>query len=137
MNFRALSRAVNVRAQLKRYMQRFGIWPLERRERPYIVMQLLISRDSCEGDGKRLRKCLVSGYADAGNIGKWAVDGTYRTLRGDKVSTCYFWVIRCTKHISLPSFQVLHVHPTSVLFTRKPKSGWVVFHEVEETKKTQ
>jgi hypothetical protein len=35
MNFRALSRAVNVRAQLKRYMQRFGIWPLERSGFPY------------------------------------------------------------------------------------------------------
>jgi hypothetical protein len=33
--------------------------------------------------------------------------------------------------------QVLHAHPTSVLFTRKPRTGWVVFHEMEETKKTQ
>jgi len=33
--------------------------------------------------------------------------------------------------------KVLHVHPTSVLFTRKPRSGWVIFHEMEETKKTQ
>ena len=31
----------------------------------------------------------------------------------------------------------MHVHPTSVLFTRKPASGWVVFHEMEETKKLQ
>lgn len=38
---------------------------------------------------------------------------------------------------SLTECQVLHVHPTSVLFTRKPRSGWVVFHEMEETKKTQ
>jgi ATP-dependent RNA helicase DDX35 len=29
------------------------------------------------------------------------------------------------------------VHPTSVLFTRKPKSGWVIFNEMEETKKAQ
>ena len=34
-------------------------------------------------------------------------------------------------------FKVLHVHPNSVLFTRKPRSGWVIFHEMEETKKTQ
>ena len=33
--------------------------------------------------------------------------------------------------------QVLHVHPHSVLFTRKPRSGWVIFHEMEETKKIQ
>ncbi|CDO68999.1 hypothetical protein BN946_scf184834.g6 [Trametes cinnabarina] len=43
-------------------------------------------------------------------------DGTYRAVRGDTV---------------------LHVHPHSVLFTRKPRSGWVIFHEMEETKKTQ
>ncbi|KDQ12317.1 hypothetical protein BOTBODRAFT_56880 [Botryobasidium botryosum FD-172 SS1] len=72
LSFRALSRAVSIRAQLKKYMVRFGL-PLE----------------SCEGDAKRVRKCLV-----------------------------------------------LHIHPTSVMFTRKPRTGWVIFHEMEETKKT-
>jgi ATP-dependent RNA helicase DDX35 len=33
--------------------------------------------------------------------------------------------------------QVLHIHPSSVMFTRKPRTGWVVFHEMEETKKIQ
>ena len=33
--------------------------------------------------------------------------------------------------------QSLNVHPNSVLFTRKPKSGWVIYHEIEETKKKQ
>ncbi|KAG8986429.1 hypothetical protein FRB90_004001 [Tulasnella sp. 427] len=46
LNFRALSRAVSIRSQLKKYMQRFGLTPLQ----------------SCEGDAKRLRKCLVSGF---------------------------------------------------------------------------
>ncbi|KDQ29090.1 hypothetical protein PLEOSDRAFT_1039866 [Pleurotus ostreatus PC15] len=73
LSFRAMSRAVSIRSQLKKYMQRFNL-PIQ----------------SCEGDGKRLRQCLT-----------------------------------------------LHVHPTSVMFTRKPRSGWVVFHEMEETKKTQ
>ncbi|KAF8892652.1 P-loop containing nucleoside triphosphate hydrolase protein [Infundibulicybe gibba] len=97
LSFRAMSRAVSIRAQLKKYMQRFNL-PLE----------------SCEGDAKRLRRCLVSGYWRNG--AKWVADGTYRSVRGDKT---------------------LHVHPTSVLFTRKPRSGWVIFHEMEETKKTQ
>ncbi|KAF8321627.1 P-loop containing nucleoside triphosphate hydrolase protein [Clavulina sp. PMI_390] len=103
LNFRALSRAVSIRAQLKKYMQRFGL-PL----------------DSCEGDQKRLRRCLVSGYWRNG--ARWVLGGgdegeggTYRSVRGDKV---------------------LHVHPSSVMFTRKPRTGWVVFHEMEETKKT-
>ncbi|PCH39572.1 nucleoside triphosphate hydrolase protein [Wolfiporia cocos MD-104 SS10] len=97
LSFRAMSRAVSIRSQLKKYMQRFGL-PLE----------------SCQGDAKRLRQCLVSGYWRNG--ARWVADGTYRSVRGN---------------------QVLHVHPNSVLFTRKPRSGWVIFHEMEETKKTQ
>ncbi|KAJ7074423.1 P-loop containing nucleoside triphosphate hydrolase protein [Mycena amicta] len=73
-----------------------------------------IEKESCEGDAARLRRCLVSGYWRNG--ARWVADGTYRSVRGNRT---------------------LHVHPTSVLFTRKPRSGWVVFHEMEETTKTQ
>ncbi|KAF9021693.1 P-loop containing nucleoside triphosphate hydrolase protein [Hymenopellis radicata] len=97
LSFRGMSRAVSIRAQLKKYMQRFNL-PL----------------NSCQGDAKRLRRCLVSGYWRNG--ARWMADGTYRSVRGNKI---------------------LATHPTSVLFTRKPRSGWVVFHEMEETKKTQ
>jgi len=97
LSFRALSRAVSIRSQLKKYMQRFGL-PLE----------------SCQGDAKRVRRCLVSGYWRNG--ARWMADGTFRSVRGNKL---------------------LHTHPTSVLFTRKPRTGWVIFHEMEETKKTQ
>ncbi|KIY68203.1 P-loop containing nucleoside triphosphate hydrolase protein [Cylindrobasidium torrendii FP15055 ss-10] len=97
LSFRTMSRAVSIRSQLKKYMQRFGL-PL----------------NSCQGDAQSLRRCLVSGYVRNG--ARWLPDGTYRSVRGE---------------------QILHTHPTSVLFTRKPKSGWVVFHEMEETKKTQ
>jgi hypothetical protein len=61
-----MSRAVSIRSQLKKYMQRFGL-PLE----------------SCEGDSKRLAKCLVSGYWRNG--AKWTADGTYRSVRGNIV----------------------------------------------------
>ncbi|KIK45926.1 hypothetical protein CY34DRAFT_801085 [Suillus luteus UH-Slu-Lm8-n1] len=97
LNFRAMSRAVSIRSQLKKYMIRFNL-PLQ----------------SCEGDAKRLRQCLVSGYWRNG--ARWVADGTYRSVKGNKT---------------------LYVHPKSVLFTRKSRTGWVVFHEVEETKKTQ
>ncbi|KAG1754182.1 P-loop containing nucleoside triphosphate hydrolase protein [Suillus lakei] len=97
LNFRAMSRAVSIRSQLKKYMIRFNL-PIQ----------------SCEGDAKRLRQCLVSGYWRNG--ARWVGDGTYQSVKGNKT---------------------LYVHPTSVLFTRKPRTGWVVFHEVEETKRTQ
>lgn len=67
-----MSRAVSIRAQLKKYMQRFGL-PLE----------------SCEGDGRRLRECLVSGYWRNG--ARWVADGTYRSVRGNVVRACLVW----------------------------------------------
>ncbi|KAM6500789.1 P-loop containing nucleoside triphosphate hydrolase protein [Amanita muscaria] len=97
LSFRALSRAMSIRSQIRKYMQRFNI-PVE----------------SCRGDERRLRRCLVTGYWR--NVATWVADGTYRSLQGDKV---------------------FHVHPTSTLFNRTPRSGWVVYHEVEETKKIQ
>ncbi|KAF9792296.1 P-loop containing nucleoside triphosphate hydrolase protein [Thelephora terrestris] len=97
LSFRAMSRAVSVRSQLKKYMHRFSL-PIE----------------SCDGDARRLRQCLVTGYWQ--NSAKWCEDGTYVSVQG-KIS--------------------LSVHPNSVLFTRKPKSGWVIYHEMEETKKKQ
>ncbi|KAF7984085.1 hypothetical protein HWV62_17654 [Athelia sp. TMB] len=42
-----------------------------------------------------------------------------------------------TKALPVRGNRILHIHPTSVLFTRKPRTGWVIFHEMEETKKTQ
>ncbi|CCO28847.1 ATP-dependent RNA helicase DDX35 [Rhizoctonia solani AG-1 IB] len=62
----------------------------------------------------QLKKYMTSGYWRNG--ARWSADGTYRSVRGDTV---------------------LHVHPNSVMFTRKPRTGWVVYHEMEETKKTQ
>ena len=104
---------MSIRSQLKKYMQRFGL-PLE----------------SCEGDSKRLAKCLVSGYWRNG--ARWTADGTYHSVRGNIVGPLH--VHNFITHLS---FQDLSVHPTSVLFTRKPRTGWVIYHEMEETKKTQ
>lgn len=49
INQKALLRAMSIRKQLKKYLDRFGI--------PVV---------SCEGDAVRLRKCLVSGYFKVG-----------------------------------------------------------------------
>lgn len=108
-------RAVSIRKQLKKYLERFGL--------PIV---------SCEGDAIRLRKCLVSGYfkvrhpvdeelstvrnAEPGqNAARMQPDGTYRSAREGAV---------------------LHVHPNSVMFTRQPSTGWVIYHEVVETTKS-
>ncbi|CAD6584234.1 MAG: hypothetical protein TREMPRED_003776 [Tremellales sp. Tagirdzhanova-0007] len=96
INHKALSRAVSIRKQLKKYLDRFGI--------PVV---------SCEGDGARLRRCLVTGYFK--NAARMLPDGTYRSAREGAA---------------------LSVHPSSVMFTRKPSTGWVIYHEVVETTKS-
>jgi hypothetical protein len=83
-----MSRAVSIRAQLKKYMQRFGL-----------------SIESCQGDAKRLRRCLVGGYWR--NAARWVADGTYRSIRDDKVSLCAITVmliILTATDIARPSY---------------------------------
>ncbi|KEI40652.1 uncharacterized protein L969DRAFT_16014 [Mixia osmundae IAM 14324] len=62
LNFRALSRAISIRGQLRKYLQRFDI--------PII---------SCGEEESQIRKCLVSGYFK--NAAKMQPDGTYQSLR--------------------------------------------------------
>lgn len=66
LSFRAMSRAVSIRAQLKKYMHRFHL-PIK----------------SCEGDAKRLRQCLVNGYWQ--NSARLQPNGTYLSTHGNKV----------------------------------------------------
>lgn len=96
INQKALLRAMSIRKQLKKYLDRFGIKVV-----------------SCEGDAKRLVRCLVSGYFK--NAARMMPDGTYRSARAGAT---------------------LHVHPSSVMFTRQPSTGWVIYHEVLETTKS-
>lgn len=64
VNFRALSRAVNIRSQLEKSLSRYGIKN---------------GGESCEGDGVRLRRCLTSGYF--GFAARMLPDGSYRSVR--------------------------------------------------------
>lgn len=67
LNFKALSRAVSIRLQLTKYLQRFRL--------PIV---------SCKGDDVAIRRCLVSGYFK--NAAKFQPDGTYKLLTSDTVS---------------------------------------------------
>jgi ATP-dependent RNA helicase DDX35 len=113
LNFKALSRAVNIRAQLLKYLQRFGIDVV-----------------SCEGDGARLRKCIAAGFFK--NAARVQPDGSYRSVRENAVSRAFS---RSRRGCADDVVQVLHVHPSSVLFSRVPPTKYVVFHEVVETSK--
>ena len=66
LNFKSLSRAVEIRSQLVKYLRRFGV--------PLV---------SCDGDSDAILRCIVSGYfANAARLG---LDGHYRTIRDGQV----------------------------------------------------
>ena len=90
LNYKSMIRAVSVRAQLKRYLERFGI----------NVDESLAAKkgpDDVQDTGGAIRKCLTSGYF--ANAARMQPDGTFKPTG---------------------SGSVLHAHPSSLLFVRTP-----------------
>jgi ATP-dependent RNA helicase DDX35 len=105
INFKAMTRAVSIRAQLKRYLERFGM----------VVDETLSSNANKQplsvggpDKGEQIRCCLTTGFF--AHAAKMQPDGTFRNVAGGTV---------------------LHAHPSSLMFNRK--ADWVIFHEVMET----
>jgi ATP-dependent RNA helicase DDX35 len=105
LNFKTMNRAVSVRAQLKRYLERFGINVDE-------TLSTNANRQSTSvggpDKGEQIRRCLTTGYF--AHAAKMQPDGTFQNVAGGTV---------------------LHAHPSSLMFNRK--ADWVIFHEVMET----
>lgn len=72
LNFRSMSKAVSIRAQLKRYMERFGI----------DVGESLRSQKT-PGDPDQIRKCLTAGYF--AHAARMQADGSFRAASGNVV----------------------------------------------------
>jgi ATP-dependent RNA helicase DDX35 len=105
INFKAMTRAVSIRAQLKRYLERFGM----------VVDETLSSNANKQplsvggpDNGEQIRRCLTTGFF--AHAAKMQPDGTFRNVAGGTI---------------------LHAHPSSLMFNRK--ADWVIFHEVMET----
>lgn len=90
LNYKSLTRAVSIRNQLRRYLERFGI----------DVSESLSSTEVLKVGGQpmqeRIRRCLTAGYF--AHAAKMIPDGTFRTVDGGTV---------------------LHAHPSSLMFNRK------------------
>ncbi|GKU00830.1 atp-dependent rna helicase dhx35 [Fusarium langsethiae] len=89
LNYKSMSRAVSIRAQLKRYLERFSI----------NIDETLAGQASSEDNAKKaeqIRRCLTSGYF--AHAARMQPDGTFRNVEGN---------------------MVLHAHPTSLMFNRK------------------
>lgn len=104
LNYKSMVRAVSVRSQLKRYLDRFGV----------IVDETLSSKAaqndtaSTVSKAEQIRRCLTGGYF--AHAARMQADGTFRNVQGGSI---------------------LHAHPSSVMFNRK--SDWVIFHEIMQT----
>ena len=118
LNYRSMIRAVSIRAQLKRYLERFGIDVEE-------SLATKQSPDAAFEKSEQIRKCLTAGYF--ANAARMQPDGTFRTVNGGLT---------------------LHAHPSSLMFvsslrptnrrkginiTQNRKADWVIFHEILET----
>lgn len=104
LNFKSLIRAVSIRNQLRRYLERFGI-DVSESLAPQQGGVLKVGGQPVE---ERIRRCLTSGYF--AHAAKMQADGTFRTVDGGTV---------------------LHAHPSSLMFNRRAE--WVVFTEIMET----
>ncbi|MCJ1475347.1 hypothetical protein MMC13_004009 [Lambiella insularis] len=86
LNYKSMQRAVSVRAQLKRYLERFGIQ----------VNETLSANGQSEthvDKGEKIRKCLTAGYF--AHAARMQPDGTFKTVGGGTT---------------------LHAHPSSLMF---------------------
>jgi ATP-dependent RNA helicase DDX35 len=75
LNAKSMTRAVSIRSQLVRYLQRFGI----------VVPDSTLPSTAADKDkGTQIRKCLTSGYF--ANAAKMQADGTFRSVSGEGVT---------------------------------------------------
>lgn len=89
LNFKSMTRAVSIRNQLRRYLERFGIDVSESLSNSNVM------RAGGMEKGESIRRCLTSGYF--AHAAKMQMDGSFKTVNG----------------------MVLWAHPISLMFNRK------------------
>ncbi|KAL2419372.1 putative ATP-dependent RNA helicase DHX35 [Exophiala dermatitidis] len=108
LNFKSMQRALSIRNQLARYLERLGVKVVAAdNNAPYLStaqQQPLSTADKATN----ILKCLVTGYFS--QAAKMQPDGSFRSVSGNVT---------------------MYAHPTSLLFNRK--ADYVIFHEVLET----
>ncbi|KAF2203200.1 P-loop containing nucleoside triphosphate hydrolase protein [Delitschia confertaspora ATCC 74209] len=103
LNFKALTKAVSTRNQLRKHLERFGIDVSES-----LYGQEDVVRVGGRDKAERIRRCLTTGFF--AHAARMMPDGSFKTVDGGTT---------------------LWAHPSSLMFNRK--ADWVIFHEVMET----
>ncbi|KAF7512394.1 hypothetical protein GJ744_001329 [Endocarpon pusillum] len=103
LNHKSMLRAVSIRTQLKRYLERFGLSVDES-----LNSNGMQSKQGAAEKAKQIGKCLTAGYF--AHAARMQPDGTFKSVSGGLT---------------------MHAHPTSLMFNRK--ADFVIFHEILET----
>ncbi|KAK3304253.1 P-loop containing nucleoside triphosphate hydrolase protein [Chaetomium strumarium] len=74
LNFKTMTRAVSIRAQLKRYLERFGL---------HVDESLAAHSTSTARKAEQIQRCLTAGYF--AHAARMQPDGTYRNVSGTTV----------------------------------------------------
>ncbi|KAI9738479.1 MAG: hypothetical protein M1818_005376 [Claussenomyces sp. TS43310] len=106
LNFKSMTRAVSIRAQLKRSLERFGLG-IDETLSTNATHQAPLAVGGPD-KAEQIRRCLTTGFF--AHAARMQPDGTFRNIAGGTI---------------------LHAHPSSLMFNRK--ADWVIFHEVMET----
>ena len=93
LNFKSMTRAVSIRNQLRRYLERFGLNVEESLSAPDII------RAGRPDKAEQIRRCLTTGYF--AHAARMQPDGSFRTVNGGTV---------------------LFAHPTSLMFVSSVSS---------------
>ena len=98
LNYKSMARAVSVRAQLKRYLERFGMNVDE-------SLATNGKQDDLSTKGDQIRKCLTAGFF--AHAARMQPDGSFRTISGGTV---------------------IHAHPSSLMFVSLSPGKGVYSH---------
>lgn len=105
LNYKSMVRAVSIRNQLYRYLERLGISIDNNNNQPSAGLTV---KPSAAERTTNILQCLTTGFFS--QAARMQPDGTFKTVSGGVT---------------------LHAHPTSLMFNRK--ADWVIFHELLET----
>lgn len=117
LNFKSMTRAVSIRNQLRRYLERLGVkiddstfsTSTSSSHLPPGLSTKPQSQLSPRDKTANILKCLTTGFFS--HAAKMQPDGTFKSVSGGVV---------------------MHAHPTSLMFNRKAE--YVIFHELLETR---
>lgn len=115
LNYKSLTKAVSIRNQLRRYIERFGI----------NVEESLTGSKDAKGKNDSIRRCLTTGYF--ANAARMQPDGSFKTVNGLLTLHAHPSSLMFVSSTSSPSSQFI------LIVYQNRKADWVIFHEVMES----